>query len=70
MLSIVNPIPCNNTEHLTSFFNSICKERPQETRAEGVVLRDPTAWYYQPSSFHTKRVCDVRFQPLTNSVIR
>jgi hypothetical protein len=37
-----------------NYFNEICNTRPKETRAEGIVLRDPKAWYYEKNAFLTK----------------
>jgi hypothetical protein len=55
-LAIVKPVVCQNRDHLESFFHHICKERPQETLAEGVILRDPKAWYFKSDSFLKKKV--------------
>jgi hypothetical protein len=54
MLSVVEPITCQNRDHLEQYFSQLCISQPTEKRAEGVVLRDPTAWYYKRNTFFTK----------------
>jgi hypothetical protein len=43
---------------LNTFFKEITLDRPQEIRAAGVVLRDPSAWYFKKNSFITKKASD------------
>jgi hypothetical protein len=56
ILSLVKPTKCESEYHLESIFNTMCVEQPPEKRAEGIVLRDPNAWYFMPGSFLTKKV--------------
>jgi hypothetical protein len=51
-LSVVEAVKCTSRDHFNRFFNSITKER----EGEGVILRDPKAWYYQKNSFYHKQV--------------
>jgi hypothetical protein len=55
-LSVVKPILCHSRDHLMEYYNQICKERPMDKRAEGVVLRDPNAWYFKADAFFTLNV--------------
>ncbi len=50
ILTVVSPILCTNREHLQYFYDQVCK-----SEGEGVVLRKPTAWYYEDNSFLIKR---------------
>jgi hypothetical protein len=63
IVSIVKPVQCQHRDHFNSFFNEICRDRPKELQAEGVVLRDPTAWYFKTDSFFKKKV-EVSCMPL------
>ena len=56
ILSIIKPVVCSSKEHANAYFNQLCKDRPKEQRAEGIILRDPTAWYYKRNSFFKKEV--------------
>jgi hypothetical protein len=56
ILSLVTSITCQSRDHLQRYFVESCQEQPIERRAEGVVLRDPSAWYYKENSFFTKKV--------------
>jgi hypothetical protein len=47
---LVNPITCQSREHFEQFFSQ-CIER----QSTGIVLRDPTAWYFKGESFFTKK---------------
>jgi hypothetical protein len=51
ILSVVNPLTCEGPNHLSSFFDTMIKKG-----AEGVVLRNPNAWYFKEQSFFKKEV--------------
>jgi hypothetical protein len=54
-------VTCKSPTHLKSFFDEACNNRPLESCAEGVVLRDPTAWYFKRDSFWKKEVAPFCF---------
>jgi ATP-dependent DNA ligase len=54
ILSVVKPIVCSNRDHMEAFFKQICKNQ----YAEGIILRDPTAWYYKRNFFLKKELLD------------
>jgi hypothetical protein len=56
VITVVKPTECQSEDHMASFFNQICQDRPEDKRGEGVVLRDPTAWYFKKDSFFKKEV--------------
>jgi hypothetical protein len=53
---VVKPIVCKDKDHFTRVFNTLGVDRGNGTRPEGVVVRDPNAWYYKSDSFYTKKV--------------
>jgi ATP-dependent DNA ligase len=55
-ITVASPVQCKGRDHLESFFDEICKDRPAYRCAEGVVIRDPKAWYYEKNSFFEKQV--------------
>jgi hypothetical protein len=65
ILKVVSPIECKGRDHLNSFFNEICVNRPYAQRGEGVVLRDPKAWYFKEGSFLKKEVSAILTALLT-----
>jgi hypothetical protein len=56
ILQVVQAVTCLNREHLDAFYTKICQERPTDKYADGVVIRDPAAWYYKANSFFIKKV--------------
>jgi hypothetical protein len=56
ILTLVKPVICQSRDHFNRFFNKLCVERPLDVRAEGIVLRDPNAWYFQRNTFFQKEV--------------
>ena len=56
ILKVVNPIKCQSEQHFDEFFQQCTKDG----KSEGIVLRDPKAWYYESNSFFTKKVRLVR----------
>jgi hypothetical protein len=59
VLTLVTTTICQDRKHAESFFDRLCKERSVDTRAEGIVLRDPSAWYYQANAFFSKKVTNI-----------
>jgi hypothetical protein len=53
---LINTEKCQSRDHFNKFFHELCNERPKETRAEGIVLRDPSAWYFKNDAFFKKKV--------------
>jgi hypothetical protein len=51
---IVTPILCKSKEHLDDFYKQVCIERPEDQRAEGVILRKPNVWYFEKNNFFKK----------------
>jgi hypothetical protein len=51
ILSVVKPVVCSSRDSMKEFYYQVCQERPVDSRAEGVILRDPTAWYFKQNSF-------------------
>jgi hypothetical protein len=41
---------------MNKYFNQMCIDKPEEARAEGIILRDPMAWYFKSNSFFKKEV--------------
>jgi hypothetical protein len=60
VLSLVPFKICKSRQDLDNYFTSICKDRPTERQAEGIVLKDPTAWYFKVNSFFTREVCIIQ----------
>jgi hypothetical protein len=56
LLAVVDPVMCTDRQHFDRFFNEVCQNRPVIQRGEGIVLRDPNAWYFQKDSFFVKEV--------------
>jgi hypothetical protein len=56
LLSVIKPIKFTSRSHLDHFFYETCTDRPEDKRGEGIVLRDPTAWYFKKDSFFKKEV--------------
>jgi hypothetical protein len=54
ILSVINPILCQGRDHLEQYFKQVCID--SASPSAGVVLRDPTAWYYKKDSFFIKKV--------------
>jgi ATP-dependent DNA ligase len=56
VLAVVEPVVCKDKNHFQNFYNEMCT-----ASTEGVVLRDPKAWYFKQDSFFKKDVgrnCD------------
>jgi hypothetical protein len=53
-LLAVQPVQCQSSKHFAAFFDQMCKEQ----NAEGIVLRNPEAWYFRNNSFFIKKVTD------------
>jgi ATP-dependent DNA ligase len=51
ILSVVKPIIFQSKAHLNTFFNQI-----RSSSGEGIILRDPNAWYYQRNAFLSLKV--------------
>jgi hypothetical protein len=56
-LAVVEPIVCQGREHLEKYFHQQCINPEAKKYAEGIVLRDPNAWYFKKYAFFTKKVC-------------
>jgi hypothetical protein len=67
ILRVISPIECTNKNHVASFFKEICVDRPEDKRAEGLVLRKPT-WYFGKNGFLKKEVSQP-YKCLFNSAI-
>jgi hypothetical protein len=52
ILKVVSSTPCQNARHFEQFFSDTAKDG----KAEGIILRDPQAWYYKHNSFFKKTV--------------
>jgi hypothetical protein len=53
VISLVKPITCQSRTHLEEVFNDLFNSNE---KAQGIVVRDPKAWYFQPNTFYTKNV--------------
>jgi hypothetical protein len=51
VLTVVNTVQCNEREDFGRLFDKL-----RDRQAEGIVLRDPNAWYFKQDSFFTKSV--------------
>jgi DNA ligase-1 len=51
VISIVTPIPCKSRSHLEEFFTQLSAKG-----SEGVIVRNPTATYFESNSFYKKTV--------------
>jgi hypothetical protein len=67
VLKVVNPTRCEGAAHLREFMKGICEDRPADSRGEGVVLRKPTAWYFEKDSFFSITVIYRSYVKTNNS---
>jgi DNA ligase-1 len=51
ILKVAAFVECKDKQHMNTFFAEVCAKG-----AEGIVLRDPSAWYFKPESFLKKTV--------------
>jgi hypothetical protein len=58
ILQIVKPITCKGKDHAEQYFQQVC----QSQATDGIVLRDPSAWYYKKDSFFCKKVIISEFK--------
>jgi hypothetical protein len=52
LLSVVSPVICTNSQRVDEFYAEI-----KNRSGEGIVLRDPKAWYFAKDSFLSEKVC-------------
>jgi hypothetical protein len=62
VITVANGVECTGGYHLDKYTREICENRPVDQRAEGVVLRKPTAWYYEQNSFFQHTVSKSLFK--------
>ena len=55
ILEVVSPIVCQGRQHLETYFNKLCLT-PKSPQSEGVILRNPSSWYFEKNSFLKKEV--------------
>jgi hypothetical protein len=61
ILSVIQTTMCQGKDHMQAFFQQLCIERPIERQANGIVLRDPAAWYFQSNAFFTQKVTNYNY---------
>jgi hypothetical protein len=48
IVSLVKPTLCNSRQHFNDYF--------KQSSSNGIILRNPTAWYFEKNSFFKKQV--------------
>jgi hypothetical protein len=50
VLQVITPLTCQSRDH----FEEFCSQKAKE-QAEGVIVRNPKAWYFKKDSFFKKK---------------
>jgi hypothetical protein len=54
ILEVVNTIECSGPRHLQSFFEDTTIHRTVNERGQGIIVRNPKAWYFEKDSFYKR----------------